>query len=191
MTTMNLFQLTEELLQLERIADNAVEQSTNPETGNKNPTETSEYIDKAFWDYLEGVDGDYAKKVTAYIMRAKNLDAMAEARWKRIEEITAAAKAEENEAMRLRETVKRSMQARGVTEVKPTSPDLKSIKVIKNGGKPSLKIAEGFMQIPDEWYTTPEPVPFLDKARIREAIEGGEILDFAELVPPGFRLAVK
>jgi hypothetical protein len=88
----------------------------------------------------------------------------------------------DNSIDRMKARIKEAMELMDKTEIKT---DLHTFKIQKNGGKQAMKITA---DVPDA-YTKIIIEP--DNDKIRAALESGEELPFAELLPRGTQLRIK
>lgn len=126
------------------------------------------------------------EKVENYAGLIQHLEGLAEIRKKEADRLARLAKTTEVKADRLREALKNGLKYVNVEKVVTNRYE---VSIRKNGGKTPLVITEENI-IPDEWKKT-KTVVELDKDKIREALEGGELLDFAELKDRGDSLVIR
>ena len=126
------------------------------------------------------------EKVESYAGLIQHLEGLAELRKKESDRLAKLAKTTELKAERLREALKNGLK---FVQVEKVVTNRYEVSVRKNGGKTPMVITEENI-IPDEWKKT-KTVVELDKDKIREALEGGELLDFAHLKDRGDSLVIK
>lgn len=133
-------------------------------------------------DTLEAIEGELEEKAENYAIIIREYMAEAEkfkAEKERLERKQIAA---QNKADFLKEQIHRAMKETGKTKFKT---GLFSFGIQKNGGKAPLVMKEG-VEIPED-YTKREP----DMAKIREALDKGLKLSFAELGERGEHLRIR
>ncbi|MBO5030446.1 MAG: siphovirus Gp157 family protein [Lachnospiraceae bacterium] len=133
-------------------------------------------------DTLEAIEGELEEKAENYAKIIKEYTAEAEkfkAEKERLEHMQIAA---QNKADYLKNKLYITMKEVGKTKFKT---DLFSFGIQKNGGTAPLIMKEG-IEVPMS-YTKAEP----DMAKIREALNRGEKLDFAELGERGEHLRIR
>lgn len=124
-------------------------------------------------------------KVEAYAGFIGELEAIAAARSVEAKRVAQLAKTTANKAERLRQAVKEALQRIGTRKVSTVRYD---VRLQRSGGKATLDIDES--RLPAEWAVT-KTIVEPDKERIRAALEGGEVLDFAELKERSEILVIK
>ena len=101
-----------------------------------------------------------------------------------IARLTAMKKALENGEKKMQERLKQALEIMEDSGVKPEiKTDLRTIKLAGNGGKQPMKVIEE--KVPDSYKRM---ILETDNEKIRTALEKGEELDFAELLPRGRHL---
>ncbi|HYG70215.1 MAG TPA: siphovirus Gp157 family protein [Anaeromyxobacteraceae bacterium] len=198
-----LFEIGEDLLALE---DLLVEQGGDV---------TDEQIETILDGWLRDTQGDLSEKVDRYASLIQELRARAAVRANEAQRIADRARVDENAAKKLTERLLVFMQAFG----KKTIEGLRyRTSIVGNGGKQPLEIVEGtaatdvplrFRKVtitisaPNatlldivESYVAPACEAYaveqeIDKARVRAALEAGEVLPFAKLNDRGVRLSIK
>lgn len=133
-------------------------------------------------DTLEGIDGELEIKAEGYAKIIKELSADASKFEEEEKRLERRRKTLENRVGMLKNALFLTMKATGKTKFKT---GLFSFGIQKNGGKKPLEIKAGAV-IPDE-YTRKET----DAEKIREALEKGVVLPFAELKERGEHLRIR
>ena len=137
---------------------------------------------QAFLDTLEGLTGEIETKADNYaviIDSFKNQSAAIDAEIKRLKKRKDAV---DNSIDRMKDRIKEAMEAMDKLEIRT---DLHTFKIQKNGGKQAMMITA---DVPDAYTKTIiEP----DNDKIRAALESGEELPFAELLPRGTQLRIR
>jgi hypothetical protein len=119
-------------------------------------------------DTLEGLRFPIEQKATNVAAVARNLEAAAASIKEAEAAMAARRKAIENRANRLRDYLKRNMEASGISKI--DSPYF-SIAIRQN---PPAVVIDAASQIPEEFMRIPEPPPPApDKKAIAEAIKSG------------------
>lgn len=143
-------------------------------------------IEKQLWDFLFKADEDFNTKAERYAGLIGELEARAKARKEESQRVAHLAQVDQNQSERLKNTLKRAFIERNLTKIETTRY---KISLVNNGGKQPLQVAEfDDAKIPDEFKRVQT---VLDSDKIRAALEGGEVLEFAQLLPRGKRLAIK
>lgn len=137
--------------------------------------------DQIVRDTLSAIDGEMEEKADNYAKITKNLDGDIDALKNECKRLTARIKTLENRRDTLKENLKNSMLATGKIKFRTT---LFSFSVAKNGGKAPVAITG---DVPAFFLKPGEP----DKEKIREALETGIELDFAEIAPRGESLRIR
>jgi hypothetical protein len=164
----SLFDLTAELRHLEALVSSMSPDGELPE-------------DVVRW--LDDTEGNYAQKVEGYCGVIGELEALAKAREEEASRVRELARLTAMQVERMREALKQSL-------LKLDRPKVETLRykvwVQAAGGKQPMAVNECF--VPHDWKRV-ELVT--DKERIRTALEGGQALDFAELLPRGHTLRIK
>lgn len=138
--------------------------------------------EQAFLDTLEGMKGTIATKADGYCSIIDRYKASVNMIKAEEERLSARRKAIENRVKAMKEAlgaVLEVMEQNG--EEKPViKTDLHTIKFHNNGGKQPIEVIKE--KVPDNFKRV---VLEIDNDKIREALEKGEKLDFAELKPRG------
>ena len=133
-------------------------------------------------DAMEAIECELEKKAENYAMIIREYTAEAEKFKKEKERLERMQIAAQNKADFLKEKLFRAMKETGKTKFKT---DLFSFGIQKNSGKAPLIMKEG-IAVPAA-YTKAEP----DMTKIREALDKGEKLEFAELGERGEHLRIR
>ena len=135
-----------------------------------------------FCQTLEPIVMAIDEKADGYCAVISRFNGQAEMIKAEMDRLSARKTAIDNAVKRMKEALLTSMQITGRSEIKT---DLHTIKIAKNGGKAPLEITG---DVPDSFTKiTIEP----DKDKIRDALEKGEKLDFAELKERGVHLNIR
>ena len=147
----------------------------------------SEDDSEAFMDTLNGIMGGIQDKADGYcavLSRFKgNVDMIKaeEARLKARREVI------EHNIERMKEALQMALETMEEGGMKPEiKTGLHTIKLAGNGGKQPLKVIEE--KVPDSFKKI---ILETDKEKIREALEKGEALEFAELLPRGRHISIR
>jgi len=140
---------------------------------------------QAFLDTLEGLDFEVGLKADSYAAVISQLKGRTTTIKAEIDRLTSYLKAADTSIDRMEKALYNAMKTMDKTEIRT---DLHTFKIVKNGGKAPLTIRED--DVPAEYQrTVVTTVP--DKTKIREALEAGENLPFAELGERGSHLVIK
>ena len=164
---MTLYELTGELLELLRMA------------------EDPEVDEQMLNDTLESVNMEIEDKADAYAKIMQELEADADKLKGEIERLQARKKTITNNIERIKKSLKESMESTGKTKFKT---DLFSFNIAKNGGKAPLILDVPEKDVPRDWCKA-EWKPDMDI--IRQSIEDGEDIDFAQIGERGTSLRIK
>lgn len=127
---------------------------------------------------------EFERKVDAYCHVIRNREALLRAREEEIARLQRLVRIDLNQIARMKSVVKEAMFLTGKIKLET---EFFKVRVQANGGKAPIRFCENY-EIPDEFCRIKkEP----DSDKIREAIEAGEVLDFAELLPRGNHLQIK
>lgn len=174
--TTSLFDLTTEILELEAMLTAAEGEIPDEET------------EAALDAYMEQLEGDLHAKLDGYVTLISEFEARSEMRSKEAERIYALAKADANNADRLRERLKQFFVR--TNRDKPVETARFRISLVGAGGKLPLKLHCQPEQLPAE-FRKEKVVISADQDAIRAALERGERLVFAELGERGKVLRIK
>jgi hypothetical protein len=155
----SLFELSSNVAALELALDNDSDPST---------------LQQIMDDLVANKEG-FNQKVEGYAGYIGELQSVADARSAESKRIGELAKATANKAQRLREALRDALVRVGLKKMSTTRYE---IRIQKAGGKAPLVIDES--RVSEEWTTT-RTITEINKDLIRAALEGGEVLDFAEL----------
>ena len=176
----SLFELSTDLSNLLSIGYPEI-YDKDPEDVKEEKQQTIEAFNDTLHMLLEAIDDKadgYCALITRFEGRAKTIEA-------EISRLMALKKAMDNAKKRMKEAMIFCMNEQGRKEI---VTDLHTIKVVNNGGVQPLDVKED--KVPKEYMKTIiEEKP--DNDKIREALNNGEHLDFAELKPRGQRLSIK
>lgn len=139
-----------------------------------------------FQDTLEAMDGEIEEKAESYGCVIRELEgraALLDNEMGRLYERLTTAK---NSIKRMKDTLQFAMDGMGKTKIKT---EHFSFSVAQNGGKQPMYVSDKIDEIPEEYLTHPDPVP--NKEKIRQALEDGKELKFAELQPRGRSLRIR
>lgn len=137
-------------------------------------------------DTLEGLEGALTVKAQNVAAYALNLEAEAEAVRSVAKRVADRAEALENRAISLRGYLYANMKRTGITEIK--AADGSFTAKIKNN-PPSVDLAEGVV-LPSEFIRTIPARTEPDKAKLKDALKAGQVIEGARLVQ-GDRLEIK
>lgn len=165
---MTLYELTGELLELLRMA------------------EDPEVDEQMLADTMEGIELEIEDKADAYAKVMQELESDADKLKGEIERLQTRKRTIDNNIVRIKKSLKESMEATGKTKFKT---DLFSFNIAKNGGKAPLLIDVDVDELPDDMCRL-ERKP--DTEAIREYVEknGGKV-SFAHLCERGTSLRIK
>ena len=155
----SLFELSSNVAALELALDNDGDPST---------------LQQIMDDLVANKEG-FNQKVESYAGYIGELQSVADARSAESRRIGELAKATANKAQRLKEALRDALVRVGLKKMSTTRYE---IRIQKAGGKAPLVIDES--RVSEEWTTT-RTITEINKDLIRAALEGGEVLDFAEL----------
>ena len=155
----SLFELSSNVAALELALDNDGDPST---------------LQQIMDDLVTNKEG-FNQKVESYAGYIGELQSVADARSAESRRIGELAKATANKAQRLKEALRDALVRVGLKKMSTTRYE---IRIQKAGGKAPLVIDEN--RVSEEWTTT-RTITEVNKDLIRAALEGGEVLDFAEL----------
>ena len=136
---------------------------------------------KIIADTLDGMDGELEEKADGYAKIMAELDAEAVKFEKEADRLAARAEQLHNRSKILKDRLKRAMI---LCDRKKLKTSLYSFAICKNGGVAPMEVDE--TAVPDDYM---KKIP--DTSKIREALNAGEILPFAELKDRGEHLRIK
>lgn len=127
------------------------------------------------------------KIINKIVAAIKEAELLAELRTQEAQNYQRLAKEDKNRSLRLKSFLLQYCNSQRIKKLKVIAGN---ISVGKPGGKPALKIRDGVMatQIPVEYQKITIEI---DKAKIREALEKGKLLDFAYIKQPSDILRIK
>ena len=164
---MNIYELTNEL------------RTFNEMTAEMTPEELT---DQVYKDTFEGLSGAYDDKAEGWCKYIKNTEAEAKALKEEGKRLMDRAKALENHANRMKDTLFQSMKQVGKTE----AGGLLKAKIQKNGGL--LPVIVDDVEIPEEFQKVTIEA---NKEKIRDALEQGKELSFARYGERGESIRIK
>lgn len=175
--TRTLYAITDDLIRLNDLLDEI--EGDLSRLGEMEPAVTA---------WLDAVAGEEAAKFDGYIGLFKEHDARAAAAKAEEEQWAAKRKAHEGRAAYLKLRLLRHLEATGQQKV--TTASGRVVSVQRNGGVQPLEIKAGtdVESLPGEYVRV---VKEINKVAVRQALEAGEVLCFAELLPRGVSLRVK
>jgi len=141
-----------------------------------------EYEEESLADTLEGIEGEIEIKAEGYAKIIKELEADINKFKEEENRLKGRRQSLENSVKKLKENLKNAME---MTENQRIKTDLFSFTIAKNGGKLPLKFTG---DAPDN-YKKIEYV--VDEVKIREELENGNKLEFAELGERGTHLRIR
>lgn len=156
---MTLYELTEEMMALLEMA------------------EDPDIDEQTLADTMEGVSGEFEDKAEAYAMILKELEADEIKLKAEIDRLSAMKKSIVNNADRIKRTLESSMI---LADKKKFKTDKFSFNIQKNPA--SVRIFEGvtLSDVPTKFLTFRSPE--INKKAVKDAINSGEEVDFAELI---------
>ncbi len=147
--------------------------------------EVTPAVEEALATWGSNLEGQMENKVDAYAALYQELTLRAEARAKEAKRLMAMAGAGGRAADFLKARLKMVFE---LHKIKKLETQRFTVSLVNNGGVAPLEICEE--AVPIEWCSPPaDPPP--DKARIRAALEAGELLSFAKLGERGTSLRIK
>jgi hypothetical protein len=147
-------------------------------------------MEPAVTGWLELLGEEQAAKLDGYVGLIKTLEMEAAAAQAEKEQWQAKEKARTARADYLKAKLKQHLEATGQLKVQTASGRV--VTVQKNGGVQPLEIKPGTdpLDLPPQFVRVVTEYS-VDKAQVRAALERGEPLNFAELLPRGTSLRVK
>lgn len=137
---------------------------------------------QVYLDTIESIEGDLDEKIAGCVAVYKNLMADADALKAEADKLRNRADTMNRKATSLKEYIMRCMQAVGKRK---GGDAVNCASIVKNGGKKPVVFTD---EVPQEWQKVRyEP----DNTAIREALENGEELPFAELGERGEHINIK
>lgn len=148
----------------------------------------TEEDEEVFNDTLDGILAGIGDKSDGYVAVLDHFNANISMIKAEEERLKARREVIENRVKAMKEALKRVLEV--MEENGTEKPEIKTafhtIKLAGNGGKQPLKVDED--KVPDSFKKV---ILETDNDKIRKAIEAGETLDFAELLPRGRHLSIK
>ena len=147
---------------------------------------TTPEVEKAIDAWLESLGRERDEKLDNYAAWIRDIELRSEARASEAKRLTERARIDANRAGHLKERLKHFFQLHGYTKIETRRFRL---VLANNGGKQPVRVlAEDTGAIPDEFcHFRRDP----DLDLIREALEAGEPLEFAEMGERGQSLRIK
>ena len=124
-------------------------------------------------------------KIDNYCQFIRELELRAEARKEESKRLAVRAEVNANVAKRLKASLQLALQTMEIKKVETTRF---TVTRANNGGKLPLDLDEGL--VPDEYKETVETVK-IDKQKIRDALDEGKVLPFAQYGKRGENLRIK
>lgn len=162
---MNLYELTDELIQLQEMMSEECEE-------------------QALLDTIEAVEGEFDAKIEGYCKVIKNLEADAKALKEESKRLSARQKSIENNISRMKNAMQTALTQTGRKE----AGGLLKAKIQKNGGMLPLILSEAPERLPEAFRRVSYEA---DNEAIRKALDEGQELDFAEYGERGESLRIK
>ena len=162
---MNLYELTDELIQLQEMMSEECEE-------------------QVLLDTIEAVEGEFDAKIEGYCKVIKNLEADAKALKEESKRLSARQKSIENNISRM----KNAMQTALIQTGRKEAGGLLKAKIQKNGGMLPLILSEAPERLPEAFRRVSYEA---DNEAIRKALDEGQELDFAEYGERGESLRIK
>lgn len=150
----------------------------------------ADVTDEVLVDIVAGqmsLEKDLAAKLESYCRFIRELESLASSRQEEAKRIASLGSITSNKATRLKAAVKEGLNRIGKTKI--STPTFE-IRIQKAGGKLPLVLNCSDDAIP-EFFLKTVTTTTVDKEKIREAIEGGEILEFASLAERGTILVIR
>jgi len=137
--------------------------------------------------FLEDATQELSQKVDNYLSLIREKQAIAAARKDEAKRLNALAKSDENLARNLKNTLQYFFESRGISKME--TPRYR-VSIARNGGKKPIVLNQ-LIEAKDlpERFQRVEVTPNMDA--IREALENGEDLGFAEFDQSGTSLRIK
>lgn len=136
---------------------------------------------KVIEDTLDGMDGELEEKAENYAIIMAELDAEAAKFKKEADRLAARAEQLHGRSAMLKDRLKRAMV---LCDRKKFKTNLYSFAICKNGGAAPMEVDD--TAVPDDYM---KKIP--DTSKIREALNAGKTLTFAELKERGEHLRIK
>ena len=165
-----LFQVTEEFHALDDLLHEIGGDVTDPQV--------AAIVDT----WLAELDTDLNRKVDNYAAFITELSGRAEVRLAEAHRLAKRAKIDETTAAWLKGRLKQAFEARGLSKI---NTDRYRVSVQVSGGVQKMELTG---PVPIAFQTQPPPVPNTDQ--IRSALDRGDELEFARLMPRGTHLRI-
>lgn len=144
-------------------------------------------VQAALATWFAELDTSDAHKLAGYVAYIRQLEMESEAAKQFAAHFTAKARTRENRMKSLKDRMKQHLTDTGRTKVTTANGDV--IAVQKNGGKVPMEVdVIDVAFVPEQFVKT---IRLLDNDAVRTALDGGECLDFARLLPVGTHLRIK
>lgn len=149
--------------------------------------DTPEEMRQTLTDTLESVAGDFADKAEAMAALAAEYKAIFEGCKAEIARLTGKAARAENAIESIKRYLKAEMEFTGQRKL---TAGTWQISIAKNGGKAPIEWDEDIEpeELPERFLSISYKI---DTAAVRDALEAGEVLDFAKLGERGESLRIK
>lgn len=144
-------------------------------------------IDPALADWLTAKEGELEAKVESYCSVIGEFEALAEARKAEAKRVAELAASDCRKAERMRSVLKEVFGKLGIQRMETTRYRLR----LQNAGGKLRVTLDPFEKVPDEFTRTVPATTEPDMERIRRALESGESLTFATLLPRAQVLIIK
>lgn len=171
MTT--LIQISRELIELDEKLEDLID---NPDALDK---EISEYLE-SFADTITERD----QKLDNYAALIQELEARADARRAESQRLQKRSQIDENKVKSLKANLQKFFEAH---EIKTIETDRYRLTLAKNGGKAPMILDDVTLSELPEKFTYRE----IDRVAVREALDKGEVLDFARLGDRSYSMRIK
>lgn len=139
--------------------------------------------EQAYKDTLEALEGEFDDKVEAWCKAEKNLEGERDAVKVELDRLQLKYKMLDNHVERMKQTLQMYMVAAGRRQAGRTL----GAKIVKNGGLAPLEITVQPKDLPEQFQKVTIEA---DKKAIRDALDKGEELPFAQLLERGEHLKI-
>lgn len=136
--------------------------------------------------WITSAEGDLHRKIEGYCAVIGELEAIAEARTAESKRLANLASTDTNNVARMKSVLKGVLQRLNMTKVETTRY---KVRLQTAGGKQRVTI-DPFAEIPSEYVIT-KTTTEINVDAIREALNGGEVFDFAQLEPRGTFITIR
>lgn len=168
---MSLYEISHEVAELDELLGSC---------DDPNAPEIQQAIDR-----LLELTSDRESKIDNYCNYIKSLEALRDARKAESKRLAESAAMTGNKIDRLKKSLQTALQT---MDIKKVETERYTVSRAKNGGKLALEVDESL--VPDDFKLTVETVK-VDKDAIREALDGGMVLPFAQYKERGESLRIK